>query len=62
MRAPSSTGSATATPAATSPRNPSKGRIAKLTIVTGPGSGSTLELPRPDDAVLKVKDEPARSR
>jgi putative CocE/NonD family hydrolase len=40
----------------------SKGRIAKLTVMTGPGSGSTLELPRPDDAVLKAKDEPARSR
>jgi predicted acyl esterase len=39
----------------------SKGRIAKITVMTGPGSGSTLELPRPDDAVLKVKDEPAKS-
>jgi putative CocE/NonD family hydrolase len=34
----------------------SKGRIAKITLITGPGSGSTLELPRPEDAILKVKD------
>jgi putative CocE/NonD family hydrolase len=38
----------------------SKGRVAKLTLMTGPGSGSTLELPRPEDAVLQRKDEPAR--
>jgi predicted acyl esterase len=38
----------------------SKGRIAKLTLMTGPGTGSTLELPRPEDAILKVKDEPAK--
>jgi putative CocE/NonD family hydrolase len=37
-----------------------KGRVAKLTVMTGPDSGSTLELPRPEDAVLKRKDEPAR--
>lgn len=39
----------------------SKGRIAKITVMTGPGSGSTLELPRPEDALLKAKDEPAKT-
>jgi len=29
-----------------------KGRIARLTITTGPGTGSVIELPRPDDSVL----------
>lgn len=30
----------------------SKGRVAKVTLMTGPDSGSALELPRPDAAVL----------
>lgn len=38
----------------------SNGRVANITIMTGPDSGSTLELPRPDDALLKLKDEPAK--
>jgi putative CocE/NonD family hydrolase len=38
----------------------SKGRVAKITLITGPGSGSTLGLPRPEDALLKLKDEPAK--
>lgn len=29
-----------------------RGRIAKITILTGPGTGSAIELPRPDDSVL----------
>ncbi len=33
----------------------SAGRVAKVTITTGPGSGSVLELPRPDDTVLTAK-------
>jgi len=37
----------------------SRGRIAKLTVMTGPGTGSALELPRPDDAVVKLKDAPS---
>jgi putative CocE/NonD family hydrolase len=35
-----------------------KGRIANITIMTGPDSGSVLEIPRPDDALLQRKDEP----
>jgi len=38
----------------------SRGRTAKLTIMTGPDSGSALELPRPDATVLTRKDAPAR--
>jgi hypothetical protein len=38
----------------------SRARIAKITIMTGPDSGSALEIPRPDDALLQQKDEPAR--
>ena len=37
-----------------------KGRVAKITIMTGPDSGSTLELPRPEEALGKLKDEPAK--
>jgi putative CocE/NonD family hydrolase len=37
-----------------------KGRVAKITVMTGPDSGSTLELPRPDDAILPRKAEPSR--
>ena len=37
----------------------SRARIAKITLLTGPGTGSTLELPRPDDAIVKLKDEPS---
>jgi predicted acyl esterase len=40
----------------------SRGRIAKVTITTGPDSGSVLELPRPDEAVLNRKDEPAKGK
>ncbi|HEY0480403.1 MAG TPA: CocE/NonD family hydrolase, partial [Kofleriaceae bacterium] len=35
-----------------------KARIAKITIMTGPDSGSTLELPRPEEAALPRKDDP----
>jgi hypothetical protein len=38
----------------------SKGRVAKITIMTGPDSSSVLELPRPEDALLKRKDEPSK--
>jgi len=38
----------------------SAGRIAKITIVTGPGSGSTLELPQPDPALLKRSEDAAK--
>jgi len=37
-----------------------QGRVAKITIMTGPDSGSTLELPRPEAALGKLKDEPAK--
>lgn len=37
-----------------------KARVAKITLMTGPDTGSELELPRPDDAVLQRKDEPAK--
>jgi predicted acyl esterase len=37
-----------------------KARIAKITLMTGPESGSALELPRPDEAVLQRKDEPVK--
>jgi putative CocE/NonD family hydrolase len=32
-----------------------KARIAKITVMTGPGTGSTLAIPRPDDAVLEPR-------
>lgn len=32
----------------------SKGRVAHITLLTGPGSHSVLELPQPDEAVLKA--------
>jgi len=35
-----------------------QGRVARITIMTGPDSGSTLELPRPEEALGKRKDEP----
>jgi len=38
----------------------SKARVAKITVMTGPGSASTLELPRLEDALLKRKDEPSK--
>jgi putative CocE/NonD family hydrolase len=38
----------------------SAGRIAKIRLMTGPGSGSTLELPRPEPAVLKRNEEAAK--
>lgn len=38
-----------------------KARIAKITLMTGPESGSALELPRPDEAIVRRMDEPARS-
>lgn len=34
----------------------SKGRVAKVSIMTGPGTGSALELPRPEPALLKAKE------
>ncbi len=36
-----------------------KARIARVTVITGPGSGSVLELPRPDDALIARSAEPA---
>jgi putative CocE/NonD family hydrolase len=39
-----------------------KARIARITLMTGPDSGTELELPRPDEAVLQRKDEPAKRR
>jgi uncharacterized protein len=36
----------------------SKARIAKITIATGPGTDSGLELPRPDETILDHKDAP----
>jgi len=39
-----------------------KARIARITVMTGPDSGSELELPRPDEAVLQRIDEPAKRR
>jgi putative CocE/NonD family hydrolase len=38
----------------------SKGRVATITIATGGDSGSVLELPQPDAAVLDRKDPPAK--
>jgi uncharacterized protein len=38
----------------------SKARTAKITLTTGPDSGSALELPRPDEALLQRKYEPAK--
>lgn len=38
----------------------SKGRVAKISIMTGPGTGSALVLPRPEPALLKAKEEPAK--
>ena len=35
----------------------SAGRTTKITVMTGPGSGSLLEIPRPDDALLERKDD-----
>jgi putative CocE/NonD family hydrolase len=40
----------------------SRGRIAKITLMTGPDSGSTLELPRLEEALLPHHDGPARRR
>jgi putative CocE/NonD family hydrolase len=40
----------------------SRARVAKITLMTGPGSGSALELPRPDDGVMGPRDEPAPPR
>jgi predicted acyl esterase len=37
-----------------------KARIAKITLMTGPESGSALELPRPDEAVVPRKDGPIK--
>jgi len=37
-----------------------KARVAKITLMTGPGSGSALELPRPDEAIVQRKDEPVK--
>ena len=39
-----------------------KARLAKITLMTGPESGSALELPRPDEAVVQRKDEPVKRR
>jgi putative CocE/NonD family hydrolase len=39
----------------------SAARVAHITLLTGPGSGSLLELPRPDASLLKAKDTPAQS-
>jgi len=33
----------------------SKARIAKITLMTGPGTASALEIPRPDEALLEAK-------
>jgi uncharacterized protein len=38
----------------------SKARIAKITLTTGPDSGSALELPRPDEGLLQRKYEPVK--
>jgi hypothetical protein len=38
----------------------SRGRIAKITVMTGPQSGSTLELPRPENTPRKRKSGPRR--
>ena len=38
----------------------SKARIAKITVMTGPDSGSALELPHPDEALVSRKDDPAK--
>lgn len=37
-----------------------KARIARITVMTGPGSGSVLELPRPDETLVPRMTEPAR--
>ncbi|HEU4734941.1 MAG TPA: hypothetical protein VFT22_43915 [Kofleriaceae bacterium] len=39
-----------------------RGRIARITVFTGPDSGSTLELPRPEEAVLRRIEAPAPPR
>jgi hypothetical protein len=39
-----------------------KARVAKITLMTGPESGSALELPRPDEAMVQRKDEPIKRR
>jgi putative CocE/NonD family hydrolase len=39
-----------------------KGRVATITIATGGDSGSVLELPQPDPAILDRKDPPAKPR
>ena len=39
-----------------------KARVAKITVMTGPESGSALELPRPDEAVVQRKTEPIKRR
>jgi hypothetical protein len=38
----------------------SQGRIAKITVMTGPGTGSVLELPRPEDKVLPRLEDPIK--
>lgn len=40
----------------------SASRVAKITLMTGPGADSVLELPRPEDSILKFKDEPSKPR
>jgi putative CocE/NonD family hydrolase len=35
----------------------SKGRVARITLMTGPGTGSALELPRPEASLLKPPDK-----
>ena len=39
-----------------------KARVANITLLTGAESGSALELPRPDEAVVQRKDEPGNRR
>lgn len=39
----------------------STAKVAHLTLLTGPGSGSLLQLPRPEAALLKAKEAPAQS-
>ena len=39
----------------------SAAKVAHITLLTGPGSGSLLQLPRPEAALLKAKEASAKS-
>lgn len=39
----------------------SAGRVANITLMTGPGTGSVIEIPRPDPALLKPKEETSKA-